>query len=224
MSILFSQTTGKIKGVVTDEAGKPLSGANVIVLGTTWGAEADSNGYYYIIGVKKGKYKLKCENSISHYSQVKSEIVEMNIGNTNVIDFTLIKDSLGLKWHVVHHKELQYIVDEIESLDYCEQKAFLKEERANPGTISGHVTDENKQPLNHVKITMPRFKVFTNDKGEYLIRTLYDLEGDIRFELEGYNAAILEKVNLKFGTTYRKDIILEPDTTKVTDLIKIEKK
>ena len=63
MSILFSQTTGKIKGVVTDEAGKPLSGANVIVIGTTWGAEADSNGYYYIIGVKKGKYKLKCENS-----------------------------------------------------------------------------------------------------------------------------------------------------------------
>ena len=225
MSILFSQTTGKIKGYVTSEEGNPLLAVtNVIVVGTTYSAEVDSNGYYYIIGVREGKFKLKCENSFSHYSQVKSEYIEVKRGQTNVVDFTLNKDNMGLKWDVVHHKELQYILDEIESLDYYEQKAFLKEERATPGTIMGQVTDNNKNPLSGVKVTMPRFKIFTNDKGEYLIRTLYDLEGDILFELEGYKPAVLEKIELKFGNTFRKDVILEPDSIKETDLIKIEKK
>jgi len=212
---LFSQTTGKIKGYVKSEEGNPLLAVtNVCVVGTTYGAEVDSNGYYWIIGVKEGRYQLKCINSFSHYSQVKSEFIEVKRGQTNVVDFILNKDNMGLKWHIVHNKELQYILDEIESLDYYDQKAFLKEDRANPGTISGHVTDENKKPLNHVKITLPGFRVFTNDKGEYLIRTLYNIEGNVLFELEGYKPAVLEKVELKFGKTYKKDVILEPNSIK----------
>ena len=60
-TILFSQTTGKIKGIVLDEGGDPLPGANIVVEGTTWGAEADEDGYYYIIGVRAGTYTLKAE-------------------------------------------------------------------------------------------------------------------------------------------------------------------
>ena len=42
---LFSQTTGKISGVVTDrESGTPLPGANVVIVGTQLGAAADVNG------------------------------------------------------------------------------------------------------------------------------------------------------------------------------------
>ena len=51
---LFSQTTVVIRGVVLDEMGDPLPGANIVVVGTTWGAETDEDGYYYIIGLRAG--------------------------------------------------------------------------------------------------------------------------------------------------------------------------
>ena len=42
--------TGKIAGVVIDiETGEPLPGANILVVGTTKGATADSDGYFTIL-------------------------------------------------------------------------------------------------------------------------------------------------------------------------------
>lgn len=54
-------TIGKLKGVVTDESGEPLCGANITIEGTTLGAETDEEGYYYIIGIRAGTYKARCE-------------------------------------------------------------------------------------------------------------------------------------------------------------------
>ena len=46
---LFSGTTGKLSGVITDkETGDPLIGANVMIEGTTLGAATDINGSYYV--------------------------------------------------------------------------------------------------------------------------------------------------------------------------------
>ena len=41
MSFAFSQTAGKLRGVVSSADGQPLVGANVIVDGTTKGAATD---------------------------------------------------------------------------------------------------------------------------------------------------------------------------------------
>ncbi|MBN1968155.1 MAG: TonB-dependent receptor [Candidatus Delongbacteria bacterium] len=57
----FAGISGKIKGYVKDENGEPLPGANVVLDGTTFGAESDEDGYYYIIGVRAGSYQLKCQ-------------------------------------------------------------------------------------------------------------------------------------------------------------------
>ena len=46
MSFAFSQTAGKLRGVVTSSDGQPLAGANVIVDGTTKGAATDGEGKY----------------------------------------------------------------------------------------------------------------------------------------------------------------------------------
>ncbi len=56
---LHSQTTGKLVGRVTDENGDPLLGANVILEGTTLGAATDMEGYYNIINVRAGIYKVR---------------------------------------------------------------------------------------------------------------------------------------------------------------------
>ncbi len=56
---LYSQTSGKLVGRVTDESGEPLIGANVILDGTTMGAATDLEGYYSIINVRAGTYSIR---------------------------------------------------------------------------------------------------------------------------------------------------------------------
>lgn len=108
---IFAGTTGKIKGIVTDENGQPLEGANVMVVGKTWGAETDKDGYYYIIGVRQGKYKLKCHN-ISYFDKTKD--VEVTIGNTSIVDFALKKDIKNLKYKAQHDEKTKILVEELE--------------------------------------------------------------------------------------------------------------
>jgi len=56
---LYSQTSGKLVGRVTDESGEALIGANVILDGTTMGAATDLEGYYSIINVRAGTYSVR---------------------------------------------------------------------------------------------------------------------------------------------------------------------
>lgn len=94
-TILFSQTTGKIKGIVLDESGDPLPGANIVVVGTTWGAEADEDGYYYIIGVRAGAYTLKAE--FVGYSPKEVKEVKVRVGLTTTQDFKLSSQEIELE-------------------------------------------------------------------------------------------------------------------------------
>ncbi|MFQ6615945.1 MAG: carboxypeptidase-like regulatory domain-containing protein [Fidelibacterota bacterium] len=58
-STAFAQT-GKISGSVIDrETGEPLIGANVIVMGTSFGAATDVEGRFVILDVPSGTYSLK---------------------------------------------------------------------------------------------------------------------------------------------------------------------
>ncbi len=57
--MIFAQTNGKIAGVVSNTAGTPLAGANVVVLGTSYGAAADADGRYFILDVPAGKYTVQ---------------------------------------------------------------------------------------------------------------------------------------------------------------------
>lgn len=59
--LLFAGTTGKLKGKVTDlKTGEPLIGANVIVVGTSLGAQTGSSGEYSISNLSAGTYTVKC--------------------------------------------------------------------------------------------------------------------------------------------------------------------
>ncbi len=55
------QTSGKIEGTVTDQAGVPLANAQVFVVGTSFGAVTSDKGYYFINNVPVGTYLLRAQ-------------------------------------------------------------------------------------------------------------------------------------------------------------------
>ena len=91
-SVNFAQTTGKVKGKVTDTNGEPLVGANVLIMGTNLGAATDVDGYYNIINVRTGTYSVEFR-----YVGYQSKIVkEVNVvpDQTTEIDAQLNEQSV----------------------------------------------------------------------------------------------------------------------------------
>ena len=55
LAFSFSQTTGKISGIIYDaETGEPIIGANIVVVGTDLGASSDTDGSFFIININPG--------------------------------------------------------------------------------------------------------------------------------------------------------------------------
>ncbi|MCK4328852.1 TonB-dependent receptor [candidate division WOR-3 bacterium] len=85
---LFSGTTGKITGRVIDQStGEVLPFANIIVEGTTLGAAADANGYYFILNVPPGNYAVTA--SMIGYGSVRVEGIRVSFDFTTTQDFEL---------------------------------------------------------------------------------------------------------------------------------------
>jgi len=60
-SLAAQQTTGKIEGTVSDQAGAPVANAQVFVVGTSFGAVSSEKGYYFINNVPVGTYTLRAQ-------------------------------------------------------------------------------------------------------------------------------------------------------------------
>ncbi len=87
-SQLFAATTGKIAGKVIDEqSGEPLPGANVIVVGTNYGAAADADGEYFILNLPPGRYDV--EARMIGYAPVKMTGVQVRTNATTTANFKL---------------------------------------------------------------------------------------------------------------------------------------
>jgi len=96
-SSVFSQ--GFIKGVVADSLEKsPLIGANVILMGTAYGAVTDVGGAYVIPNVPVGAYKIKIS-----YIGYKSKILTVDVvkNTTAQIDVSLFLDVIKQKTVVI---------------------------------------------------------------------------------------------------------------------------
>jgi hypothetical protein len=88
MSLTWAQqTTGKISGQVTDNAGAGLAGANVIVDGTSMGAATDNDGKYTILNVSAGKYSLTA--SYIGYRSTTTSNVEVKTNLTTPQNFSM---------------------------------------------------------------------------------------------------------------------------------------
>ncbi|NUO79373.1 TonB-dependent receptor [candidate division KSB1 bacterium] len=91
--LAMASTTGKIKGKVVDrETNEPLPGANVVIMGTTYGTATDVTGEFVILNVPVGVYELKA--SYIGYREVKIENIRVNSGLTTELDFKLPSEAL----------------------------------------------------------------------------------------------------------------------------------
>src|SRR5450830_1747433 len=52
-------TTGKVEGTVRDQAGAPLNGAQVFIVGTSFAAVSNERGYYFLNNVPAGTYTVR---------------------------------------------------------------------------------------------------------------------------------------------------------------------
>ena len=93
VSLLWSGTTGKITGIITDKkTGEPIIGANVIVMGTSLGAATDQNGQYTILYVPPGVYNVNI--SVIGYAKTTLSDVEVQIDKTTRLDVNLEEEAV----------------------------------------------------------------------------------------------------------------------------------
>ena len=91
---LQAGVTGKINGVVRDQAGEVMPGANVVIKELNLGSTADADGYYVIINISPGVYTLSA--SLIGYETVSQTGVEVSSDHTTTINFNLKETALEL--------------------------------------------------------------------------------------------------------------------------------
>lgn len=96
------ETKGGIKGVVLDENGKPLFSANIILLGTNFGAATNFEGKYRINNIPIGKYKVQ----VSYVGYTK-KVTEVEVVKNRFlqVDFNLKPETFQVGGITVTGKE-----------------------------------------------------------------------------------------------------------------------
>lgn len=90
---------GRIAGLVTDSAKRPLDNASVSVLGTRYGAISDAGGRYVIVGIPAGTYTVRVQRIGN--KAVETPDVSVTDGATTEVDFSLSTAALQLGGVVV---------------------------------------------------------------------------------------------------------------------------
>jgi hypothetical protein len=92
---VFAQSTGKIAGLVVDQAtGEPLPDVNITIDNTLFGANSDLDGYFVILNVPVGEYTVRA--SFIGYQEVAVEQSRVSAGITTNINFDLTETPLEL--------------------------------------------------------------------------------------------------------------------------------
>ena len=99
----YSQTTGEIFGNVIDEKNVPVTGASVILEGTTKGAQTDFDGNYRITNVTPGSYNL-IVSFLGYETQTKFNILVKSKGN-QAYNFVLKESAVTLDQVIITDKD-----------------------------------------------------------------------------------------------------------------------
>lgn len=118
--MVLVSNSGKIVGTVTDqETGEVLPGANVLVVGTTFGAAADENGEFLILGVTPGTHTLRV--TMLGFATVLVENVVVQSGLTTRVDVVLTTEAIELGEEVLVTAERPVVQrDETASVHYLD--------------------------------------------------------------------------------------------------------
>ncbi len=99
-AIIFCGTTGKLTGKVTDKkTGEGLPFVNVVLEGTSIGAQSDLDGKYTILNIQPGKYNVKYQ--YVGYQTVVVQNVQISIDLTTIQDAALVDTAVEMQAIVV---------------------------------------------------------------------------------------------------------------------------
>src|SRR5690554_8018390 len=88
-----AQSAGSIRGRVMADDGRPLSGAQVILEGTTRGTLTNPQGQYLLVNVPAGSYTLQVRQIGYATGQAQ---VSVATGGAATQDFTLTQEAVAL--------------------------------------------------------------------------------------------------------------------------------
>ncbi|MEO1630118.1 MAG: carboxypeptidase-like regulatory domain-containing protein, partial [Bacteroidota bacterium] len=94
----LAQETGKLVGIVTDDTGEPLPGANVVLDGTKHGAATDIDGAFVLLDVPPGTYDVTA--SFVGFERRTQQVV-IAAGAALALDFALPPDRSVPDCHVI---------------------------------------------------------------------------------------------------------------------------
>jgi outer membrane receptor protein involved in Fe transport len=97
---LFAGTTGKITGRILDKStGEPLVGANIVIVGTSFGAATKGDGGYLIMNIPPDAYNLRI--TLVGYGPTLVRDVRVVADQTTIIDAKLELSAVGMAEVVV---------------------------------------------------------------------------------------------------------------------------
>jgi len=98
--LVHASTVGKLRGTITDmDTGEPLIGANVVMVGTSFGAATNINGEYSILNLEAGTYEVKA--SYIGYQTITISNVRVNADLTTELNFELPAEGITVAEIVV---------------------------------------------------------------------------------------------------------------------------
>jgi len=163
---LFSQSTGKVSGKITDlSTGEEIPFANVFVEGTQLGAAADVNGNYVILNIPPGLYSITA--SVVGYQKVTVNEVRVNVDFTTRLNFELSSGAIDLPPVIIQG----------------ERNPLIRQDLTNP-TVA--ITEESIQelPVDQISdVISLQAGVVTDNDGSLHIRGGYGNE--IAYTLNG---------------------------------------
>ncbi|MCX6175465.1 MAG: TonB-dependent receptor [Ignavibacteriales bacterium] len=133
---VFAGTTGKLTGRVTDKkTGEGLPFVNVVLEGTSIGAQTDLDGKYLILNISPGKYNVKYQ--YVGYQAVVVRNVQISIDLTTIQDAALVDTAVEMNAIVVQgnvdkvHKDItssqtRVTAEEIKNLPVTEINGLLQ--------------------------------------------------------------------------------------------------
>ena len=144
-TILFAQTTGKVSGVIFDEAtGDPLQGANIFLVNTSLGAASGEDGSFYILNIPPGLYTIRVQ--MIGYEAFVLKNARISVNRTFEITAKLKQTVLEGKEVVVTAEKVQVKKDQTSSVRNvsADEIELLPVESLNrvinmqAGVINGH--------------------------------------------------------------------------------------
>ena len=134
-SLLYAQDGDTVSGTVSDELG-PLSGASVVIKGTTNGVQTDFDGNYTIGGVPA--------DAILEISYIGYATKDRPVDGQTTIDIILQEDAQALDEVVVVGYGTQQKEDITGSISVIDNKELTKQPNSNPlSSVQGKVSGVN---------------------------------------------------------------------------------